>query len=61
MKESCLNCAHKDGCLMRSMMIFQLFIVTGRDNMVREAKENMNIRPNCNNWKSCGDTGIDLL
>lgn len=56
MKESCLNCAHKDVCLARSIAIFQLFIVTGRDDMVPDAKKNLNIRLSCNHWKACGNT-----
>lgn len=50
MKESCLNCKHKAGCLRRSTTIFMLFIATGRDDMVPEAQENMNIRPSCDHW-----------
>lgn len=46
---------------MRSMTIFQLFIVTGRDSMAREARENMNIRPSCDNWKPRGDTQTNSL
>lgn len=51
MEESCLNCARKAGCLLRSTTIFQLFISTGRYDMVPEAKEHMNIRASCTNWK----------
>lgn len=51
MKESCLNCAHKTGCLLRSITIYQLFIATGREHMAAEARENMNIQPSCTNWK----------
>lgn len=51
MKESCLNCARKDGCLLRSTTIFQLFIATGRYDMVQEAREHMSIRASCTNWK----------
>ena len=50
MKESCLNCKHKAGCLQRSTTIFMLFIATGRDEMVPEAQKNMNIRASCNRW-----------
>lgn len=50
MKESCQNCRHKATCLYRSTTIYLLFIATGRDNMVPEARENMNIRPSCDHW-----------
>ena len=50
MKESCLNCKHKAGCLQRSTTIFMLFIATGRDEMVPEAQKNMNIRPTYDRW-----------
>lgn len=50
-KESCQNCRHMKGCIMRDAAIFQLFIVTGRDQGVPEAREKLNIRPSCPNWK----------
>lgn len=49
--ENCLNCTHRDVCLMRSMAIFQMFIVTGRYDEVRTAQETLNIRPTCANWR----------
>lgn len=51
MKESCLNCKRKYTCLLRGATIFNLFIVTGRDDMVPEAREKMNIRASCTNWE----------
>ena len=48
--ESCQNCKYKTTCLYRSTTIYLLFIATGRDNMVPEARENMNIRPTCDHW-----------
>lgn len=50
MKESCQNCKYKTTCLYRSTTIYLLFIATGRDNMVPEVRENMNIRPSCDHW-----------
>lgn len=50
MKESCVNCKHRNGCLRRDAAIFFLFIATGRDYMVPEARESMNIRPSCDQW-----------
>ena len=50
MKEACVNCKHKNGCLRRDAAIFFLFIATGRDYMVPEARESMNIRPSCDHW-----------
>ena len=45
-----MNCKHKNGCLRRNAAIFFLFIATGRDDMVPEARENMNIRSSCDQW-----------
>ena len=50
MDESCQNCKYKTTCLYRSTTIYLLFIATGRDNMVPEAREKMNIRPSCDHW-----------
>lgn len=50
-KETCQNCALREGCIRRDLTIFQLFIATGRDDEVPEAKEKVNIRPGCPNWK----------
>lgn len=56
-KESCGNCAHKSVCLVRSAMIFQTFIVTGRRYELPEAAEKIDIRPSCSNWEAKDDEG----
>ena len=55
MKESCMNCARRDACLLRSAAIFELFIVTGREDMVPDAKKHLSIRPSCTSWKWNGE------
>ncbi len=56
MKETCQNCKHKKGCLLREVTIFNLFVATGRGDMVQEAREKMNIRPNCGDqWEDIKD------
>jgi len=49
-KESCLNCRHKDVCIMRSITIFELFIVTGREAEVGDAQKSLNIRNTCKHY-----------
>ena len=49
-KESCLTCARKDGCIRRSTTIYLLFVATGRDKDVPEARETLNIRKDCENY-----------
>lgn len=49
-KESCVNCKHQDVCIMRSITIFELFIVTGREIEVPDAQKLLNIRGSCNHY-----------
>ena len=51
-KESCMNCAHKDRCLIRSAAIFHLYIQTGRYEEAKDAQICMDIRENCNSWEA---------
>ena len=49
--KSCLNCAHKDRCLLRSTTIFCMLIQTGRLDEVANAQENLDISAACNIWE----------
>lgn len=51
MKErSCLSCPHKEVCIKRSMVVFSLFIQTGRYDEVKDAQKNLDIGADCENW-----------
>lgn len=53
MKETCQNCKHLDGCLLRGVIIYNLFILTGRDESVAEARRKINVRPSCGSqWEA---------
>ena len=49
--KSCLNCAHKERCLIRSCAIFHLYIQTGRYEEVKFAQESLDIASDCIAWE----------
>lgn len=49
--KSCLNCAHKDRCLLRSTTIFCMLIQTGRLDEVADAQDNLDISADCKIWE----------
>ena len=50
--KSCMNCAHKERCLIRSTTIFHLYIQTGRYDEVKLAQENLDISDTCIAWEA---------
>lgn len=49
--KSCLNCIHKDRCLLRSTTIFCMLIQTGRLDEVADAQEKLDISADCTIWE----------
>lgn len=50
MEKSCLNCLHKDVCLQRSLVLFELFVTSGRYNEVEDAKVKLDVSGDCVNF-----------
>lgn len=46
-EESCQNCAYYRSCLVRSTIIFKLYIVTGRDQELRSSQDTFSVREYC--------------
>ncbi len=51
MKHACDTCGAKPRCLKRSLLIFQLYIVTGRSReLTPEVHEDICIEDDCEHW-----------
>jgi hypothetical protein len=49
--QSCTTCKHRPGCLKRSLLIFLLFIQTGRDRELSYDKDGLATDLVCQDWK----------
>ena len=50
--KSCLTCAHKERCLLRSLTIFLLYIKNNRLEEAEHAQQNMDVSADCNSWEA---------
>ncbi len=51
MKHRCNTCGIRAGCLKRSLLIFFLYIVTGRSReLTQEIKDNISVEDDCCDW-----------
>lgn len=50
-RETCQNCAHQDGCLRKGLLVFFLFIATGREKELPGRLADLDIRAHCGSWQ----------
>ena len=48
----CKTCKHRLGCLTKGMMIFFLYIQTGRDQELRHIQNDPDKHLGCPNWEA---------
>lgn len=53
--KDCRTCKKKYTCIKRSTTLFMLFIATHRYKEAEEAKENMNVAGDCENYVQAAD------
>lgn len=51
-KQCCATCRREPGCLRKGLMIFSLYIQTGRDQELRRIQHGLDRQLGCPNWEA---------